>query len=68
MTRRRGAIDGGARRIAGVSERLLLVIGVTLFTLVAAARIIATCGGSIRSDSSPRISRVGQWRARRRKA
>ena len=33
LTRRRGAIDGGARRIAGVSERVLLVIGVTLFTL-----------------------------------
>jgi hypothetical protein len=42
LTRRRTAGDGGGvRRVAGVSERLLLVIGLTLFTLVAAASIIA---------------------------
>jgi hypothetical protein len=41
LARRRSAIGGRARRIAGVSERLLLVIGLTLFTLVAAASIIA---------------------------
>lgn len=41
ISRRRGAVEGGTRRIAGVSERVLLVIGLTLFTLVAAASIIA---------------------------
>lgn len=41
LSRRRRVIEGGAGRIAGVSERLLLVIGLTLFTLVAAASIIA---------------------------
>jgi len=40
LSRRRGEVDGG-RRVAGVSERLLLVIGLTLFTLVAAASIVA---------------------------
>lgn len=36
-----GAAEGQPRRFAGVSERLLLAIGLTLFTLVAAASIIA---------------------------
>ena len=39
--RRAGRTEGEPRRIAGVSERVLLVIGLTLFTLVAAASIIA---------------------------
>jgi hypothetical protein len=33
------AADG--RRIAGISERVLLIVGLTLFTLVAAASIVA---------------------------
>jgi hypothetical protein len=41
FTRRRTGVDDGVRRVAGVSERLLLVIGLTLFTLVAAASIVA---------------------------
>lgn len=42
LARRRGAAEGrGARRIAGVSERLLLVVGLTLFTVVAAASVVA---------------------------
>ena len=39
LAKRRG--EDGIRRIAGVSERLLLAVGVTLFTLVAAASIVA---------------------------
>ena len=39
--RRATAVEGEPRRIAGMSERLLLVVGLTLFTLVAAASIIA---------------------------
>ena len=38
---RRGTAEGGAPPLAGVSERLLLVVGLTLFTLVAAASIVA---------------------------
>lgn len=42
LARRRGAAEGrGVRRIAGVSERLLLVVGLTLFTVVAAASVVA---------------------------
>jgi hypothetical protein len=42
LARRRGAAGGrGGRRIAGVSERLLLVVGLTLFTVVAAASVVA---------------------------
>jgi hypothetical protein len=41
LARRRDAVGGGVRRIAGVSERVLLAIGLMLFTLVAAASIIA---------------------------
>jgi hypothetical protein len=41
LGRRRGALARGGRRMAGVSERVLLVIGLTLFTLVAAASIVA---------------------------
>jgi hypothetical protein len=33
--------DRDGRRLAGISERLLLVVGLTLFTLVAAASIVA---------------------------
>ena len=39
--RRTTAAEGTPRRIAGMSERLVLVVGLTLFTLVAAASIIA---------------------------
>lgn len=39
LTKRRG--DQETPRVAGVSERLLLVVGLTLFTLVAAASLIA---------------------------
>ncbi len=39
--RRGGGGAGGTRRIAGVSERLLLVVGLTLFTVVAAASVVA---------------------------
>ena len=38
-TRRRG--KDGVRRVAGISERLLLAVGLTLFTLVAAVSIVA---------------------------
>ena len=31
----------GVRRVGGISERLLLAVGLTLFTLVAAASIVA---------------------------
>lgn len=41
LAKRRGADDRDGRRLAGVSERLLLVVGLTLFTLVAAASIVA---------------------------
>ena len=41
LGKRRTGAEGEPRRIAGMSERLLLVIGLTLFTLVAAASIIA---------------------------
>jgi hypothetical protein len=41
LTKRRGSDERGGRRLAGVSERLLLVVGLTLFTLVAAASIVA---------------------------
>lgn len=41
LTKRRGSDEEGGRRLAGVSERLLLVVGLTLFTLVAAASIVA---------------------------
>ncbi len=41
LTKRRGTEDREGRRLAGVSERLLLVVGLTLFTLVAAASIVA---------------------------
>ena len=41
LTKRRGWDEPGGRRLAGVSERLLLVVGLTLFTLVAAASIVA---------------------------
>jgi hypothetical protein len=41
LSRRRGTSGTEGRRVAGVSERLLLVIGLTLFTLVAAASIVA---------------------------
>lgn len=42
LLRRRGpAVAADGRRIAGIPERLLLVIGLTLFTLVAAASILA---------------------------
>ena len=41
LAKRRGAEDRDGRRLAGVSERLLLVVGLTLFTLVAAASIVA---------------------------
>jgi len=41
LTKRRGAHDQDERRLAGISERLLLVVGLTLFTLVAAASIVA---------------------------
>ncbi|HTI32417.1 MAG TPA: zinc ribbon domain-containing protein [Miltoncostaea sp.] len=41
LTKRRGSEDRDGRRLAGVSERLLLVVGLTLFTLVAAASIVA---------------------------
>jgi hypothetical protein len=40
LVRRRGGA-GDIRRVAGVSERVLLVVGLTLFTLVAAASIVA---------------------------
>ena len=40
LTKRRGE-DRDGRRLAGISERLLLVVGLTLFTLVAAASIVA---------------------------
>lgn len=40
LSRRRNAIGAGGRRVAGMSERMLLVIGLTLFTLVAAASIV----------------------------
>lgn len=39
LSSRRG--EDGVRRLAGVSERLLLAVGLTLFTLVAAASIVA---------------------------
>ena len=41
LAKRRGAEDREGRRLAGISERLLLVVGLTLFTLVAAASIVA---------------------------
>ncbi len=41
LAKRRGADSRDGRRLAGVSERLLLVVGLTLFTLVAAASIVA---------------------------
>lgn len=42
LARRRGGAGArGSRRIAGVSERLLLVVGLTLFTVVAAASVVA---------------------------
>lgn len=41
LNKRRAAHSGGGRRLAGMSERLLLVVGLTLFTLVAAASIVA---------------------------
>jgi hypothetical protein len=40
LTRRRGA-PRADRRIAGVPERVLLVVGLTVFTLLAAASIVA---------------------------
>lgn len=39
--RRTSRAEGAPRRFAGMSERVLLVVGLTLFTLVAAASIIA---------------------------
>jgi hypothetical protein len=41
LAKRRGPDARDGRRLAGVSERLLLVVGLTLFTLVAAASIVA---------------------------
>ena len=41
LAKRRGSDSREGRRLAGVSERLLLVVGLTLFTLVAAASIVA---------------------------
>ena len=41
LAKRRGADSRDGRRLAGVSERFLLVVGLTLFTLVAAASIVA---------------------------
>lgn len=41
LAKRRAVDDRDGRRLAGVSERLLLVVGLTLFTLVAAASIVA---------------------------
>lgn len=41
LAKRRGSEVRDGRRLAGVSERLLLVVGLTLFTLVAAASIVA---------------------------
>lgn len=41
VLRRRGGPETDARRVAGVSERVLLIVGLTLFTLVAAASIVA---------------------------
>ena len=41
LTKRRNLDGREGRRLAGVSERLLLVVGLTLFTLVAAASIVA---------------------------
>lgn len=41
LAKRRGMGHRDGRRFAGVSERLLLVVGLTLFTLVAAASIVA---------------------------
>ena len=38
LSKRRG--EDGVRRIAGVSERLLLTVGLALFTLVAVASIV----------------------------
>lgn len=38
---RRSARADGRKRIAGVPERILLVVGVALFTLVATASIVA---------------------------
>ena len=41
LSKARGAADPGQRRIAGVPERILLMVGLALFTLVAAASIVA---------------------------
>ncbi len=41
LTKRRTMDARDGRRLAGVSERLLLGVGLTLFTLVAAASIVA---------------------------
>ncbi len=41
LGKRRTAPTGGGRRIAGVPERVLLVVGLTVFTLLAAASIVA---------------------------
>lgn len=41
LSKARGNAEGGRRRFAGVSERVLLVVGLALFTLVAAASIVA---------------------------
>jgi hypothetical protein len=41
VLRRRGGGESEGRRVAGVSERVLLIVGLTLFTLVAAASIVA---------------------------
>lgn len=41
LTRRRSGARGADRRIAGVPERVLLVVGLTVFTLLAAASIVA---------------------------
>lgn len=32
---------GGSRRVAGLSERMLLVVGLVVFTIVAAASVVA---------------------------
>lgn len=41
LPKRRAASDAEGRRIAGVPERVLLIVGLTVFTLLAAASIVA---------------------------
>lgn len=41
LAKRRTGSAGEGRRIAGVPERVLLVVGLTVFTLLAAASIVA---------------------------